>query len=102
MEIRRIAILTLGVGAGHLRASQAIHLALHDGADNVEARTIDMLNLAEPWFLRLYAYPHWLMVRRAPALWRRLVEWRQRKQLRKTFPDWFFRRGCQEIGRAHV
>ena len=97
MEIRRIAILTLGVGAGPLRASQAVHLALHDGADNVEARTIDILNLAEPWFLRLYAYPYSLMLRRAPSLWRRLFEWRQRKQLRKTSPDWIFRRGCRAV-----
>lgn len=97
MEIRRIAILTLGVGAGNLRASQAIHLALHDGADNVEARTIDILDLAEPWFLRLYAFPYWLMVRRAPGVWRKLFEWRQRKQLRKISPDWLFRRGCRPV-----
>lgn len=97
MEIRRIAILTLGMGTGPVRANQAIHLALHDGADNVEARTIDILDLAEPWFLRLYAYPYWLMVRRAPSLWRRLFEWRRRKQLRKTCPDWLFRRGCRAV-----
>lgn len=97
MEIRRIAILTLGVGAGNLRASQAVHLALHDGADNIEARTIDILNLAEPWFLRLYTYPYWMMMRHAPSVWRRLFEWRQRKQLQKTSPDWFFRRGCRGV-----
>jgi processive 1,2-diacylglycerol beta-glucosyltransferase len=97
MEIKRIVILTLGVGTGHMRASQAIHQALHDGADNVEARTIDILDLAEPWFLRLHVYPSWLMVRRFPSVWRRLFEWRQRKRLRKTFPDWLFRRGCRSV-----
>jgi processive 1,2-diacylglycerol beta-glucosyltransferase len=97
MEIRRIAILTLGVGSGHLRASQAIHQALHDGADNVEARTIDILDLAKPWFIRFCISPYWLMVRRAPGVWRRLFEWRQRKGLRKTAPDWFFRRGCRPV-----
>jgi processive 1,2-diacylglycerol beta-glucosyltransferase len=97
MEIRRIAILTLGVGAGHLRASQAIHQALHDGADNVEARTIDVLDLADPWFLRFYVYPYWLTVRRAPWVPRKLFEWRQRKRLRKTAPDWLFRRGCRSV-----
>jgi processive 1,2-diacylglycerol beta-glucosyltransferase len=97
MEIRRIAILTLGVGSGHVRASQAIHQALHDGADNVEARTIDVLDLAEPWFLRLYVHPYWLLVRRAPSVWRRLFEWRQRRWLRKTAPDWIFRRGCRSV-----
>ena len=97
MEIRRIAILTLGVGSGHLRASQAVHQALHDGADDVEARTIDILDLAESWFLRLYVYPYWLMVRHAPGVWRRLFEWRQRKGLRKSAPDWLIRRGCRSV-----
>jgi len=95
MEIKRIAILTLSVGAGHRRASQAIHQALHDGADNVEARTIEVLDLAEPWFFRLYVSSYWLMVRRASWAWRKLFEWRQRNRLRKTAPEWFFRRGCR-------
>ena len=97
MELRRIAILTFGAGPGNLRASQAIHLALHDGADNVEARAIDVLDLAEPWFLRLYAYSRLLMVRSAPSVWRKLFEWRQGKQLWKTAPDWFFGRGCRSV-----
>ena len=97
MEIRRIAILTLGLGSGNVRASQAIHQALHDGADNVEARTIDVLDFAAPWFLRSYVYPHWLTVRRTPWLSRKLFEWRQRKRLRKTAPDWLFRRGCRGV-----
>lgn len=95
MEIRRIAILTLGVGTGHLRASQAIHQALHDGADNVEARTIDVLELAEPWFVRSYVYTYWMMVRRFPWAWRKLFEWRQQRRMQKTAPEWFFRRGCR-------
>ena len=97
MEIRRIAILTHGVGSGHMRASQAIHQALHDGADNVEARTIDVLDLAEPWFLRIYFHLYWLLVRRAPSVRRRLLEWRQRRWLQKTVPDWLFRRGCRSV-----
>ncbi|TAM79107.1 MAG: hypothetical protein EPN47_19045 [Acidobacteria bacterium] len=95
MEIRRIAILTLGVGTGHFRASQAIHQALHDGADNVEARTIDLLDLAEPWFIRFYVYPYWLAVRRAPSVWRKLFAWRQSKRLQKILPDRLLRRGCR-------
>lgn len=97
MEIRRIAILTLGVGPGHLRASQAIHQALHDGADNVDARTIDVLDLAKPWFIRGYVHSYRLLRRRAPWAWRKLYVWRQRKQLGKTAPDWFFRRGCKAV-----
>jgi processive 1,2-diacylglycerol beta-glucosyltransferase len=97
MEIRRIVILTLGVGAGNLRAGQAIHQALHDGADNVEARTINVLDLAAPWFLRYYVYPYRLIVQRAPWLWRGMFAWRRRRQIRKTAPEWFFRRGCRGV-----
>ena len=97
MEIKRIAILTLSVGAGHLRASQAIHQALHDGADNVEARTIDVLDLAEPWFLRFYLHPYWLTVKRLPWVRRKFFEWGQRKRLRRMAPDWLFRRGCRSV-----
>lgn len=97
MEIRRIAILTLSVGSGQLRASQAIHQALHDGADNVDARTIDVLELAKPWFVRGYVRSSRMLLRRAPWAWRKLFDWRQRKQVRKTAPDWFFRRGCRAV-----
>ncbi|MEJ2008717.1 MAG: hypothetical protein P8Z30_11285 [Acidobacteriota bacterium] len=72
MEIRRIAILTLSAGPGHLRASQAIHQALHDGADNVEARTINVLDLAERWFLRSYVRPYFLLARSGNSSERRL------------------------------
>ena len=97
MEIRRIAILTFGVGAGHLRASQAIHQALHDGADNVDARTIDALDLAKPWFQRFYVRPYGWMVRRAPWAWRKMFAWRQFRRHAATAPDWFFRRGCRSV-----
>lgn len=97
MEIRRIAILTLNVGGGRLRASQAIHQALYDGADNVEVRTIDALELAEPWFLRFYVYPRRRRARCATRFWRRLSDWRKQKQLWKTAPDWAFRRGCRVV-----
>ena len=97
MEIRRIVILTLGVGAGHLRASQAIHQALHDGADDIEARTVDALETARQWFLHLYVSPYWWMLRHAPWAWRNLFGWRQRKRHGATAPDWFFRLGCREV-----
>src|SRR5579884_4271275 len=97
MEIRRIAILTLGARAAHMRAAQAIHQALHDGADNVEARTIDALDRAQPWFVRLCALSHGSMARSTPAVWRRLWEWQQRKRLRRTSLDWIFRHACRPV-----
>lgn len=93
---KRIAILTLSVGAGHVRASEVIQRALEDEEENLEVKTLDAIDVARSWFLWLYVQPYWWMLRYAPGLWRRLFERRQRKQHRATAPQWVFRRGCVE------
>lgn len=94
---KKIALLTLSVGSGHVRAAEVIRRALADGGDNVEARTLDVLELARSWFLWLYVRPYWAMLRHAPWAWRWLFERRQRKRHRATAPHRFFRRGCVEV-----
>ncbi len=97
MVAKRIAILTISVGSGHVRASEVLQRALTDGSDNVEAKVFDALELARPWFLALYVQTYWRMIRHAPWLWRWLFERRQRRRHRSTAPDWVFRRGCGEV-----
>jgi len=94
---KRVCILTLSVGSGHLRASEVVQRALYDGSDPIEVKVLDALDLARPWFHWLYVDPYWWMLRNAPGLWRRLFERRQRKQHAATAPDWVFRRGCREV-----
>ena len=96
---KRIAILTLSVGSGHVRAAEVIQAALLDGAENLEVRTLDAIELARPWFRWVYVEPYWWMLRHAPGLWRRLFERRQQKAHRSTAPHWVFRRGCVEVFR---
>ncbi|MGO8817290.1 MAG: MGDG synthase family glycosyltransferase [Terriglobia bacterium] len=93
---KRVCILTLGVGSGHVRASETVRRALYDGSDPVEVKVVDALDSAHRWFHWLYVNPYWWMLRHAPWLWRRLFEWRQRKLHRSTAPSWIFRRGCWE------
>src|SRR5579863_2246652 len=94
---KRIALLTLSVGSGHVQAAKVIERALEDGADHVEVRTFDAVQMARRWFLWLYVHSYWLMLRHAPGMWRRLFERRQRKRHRSTAPNWAFRRGCREV-----
>jgi processive 1,2-diacylglycerol beta-glucosyltransferase len=96
---KRVCILTLGVGSGHLRASEAVQRALYDGNDLMEVKVVDALDSARRWFHWLYVDPYWWMLRNAPWLWRRVFEHRQSKRLRSTAPDWVFRRGCREVMR---
>ena len=93
---KRVCILTLGVGSGHVRASETVQRALYDGNDPIEVKVVDVLDSAHRWFHWLYVDPYWWMLRHAPWLWRRLFEWRQRKLHRATAPNWIFRRGCRE------
>ncbi|MGD1104726.1 MAG: hypothetical protein ABSA59_21995, partial [Terriglobia bacterium] len=94
---KRVCILTLGVGAGHLRASEAVQRALYDSNDPIEVKVADALDSARRWFHWLYVDPYWWMLRNAPWLWRILFERRQRKLHHSTAPDWFFRCGCREV-----
>ena len=97
MNSKRIFILTLGVGAGHVRAAEVIQRALYDCIDPVEVRLLDGLKVARSWFLTLYVRSYWLLLRRAPGVWGWLFERRQKKLHRVTAPRWVFRRGCREV-----
>jgi processive 1,2-diacylglycerol beta-glucosyltransferase len=94
---KRIFILTLSVGTGHVRAAEVLQRALYDCIDPVEVRLLDALKVARSWFLTLYVRPYWWLLRRAPGLWRWLFERRQKKLHRGTAPRWVFRRGCKEV-----
>jgi processive 1,2-diacylglycerol beta-glucosyltransferase len=94
---RRIAILTLGVGSGHLRASSMIQAALQDGGDDLEILLVDALDLARAWFEWVYVNPYWWMLKLAPGTWRALFELRHRRRHRATAPDWVFRHGCATV-----
>ncbi len=98
MKKKKIAILTLRVGAGHVKASEAIQRALEDG-DHLEVKTMDVAEYSRPWFHWLYVQTYWLMLRHAPGMWRRLFERRQEKRHRATAPEWIFRRGCAPLYR---
>jgi processive 1,2-diacylglycerol beta-glucosyltransferase len=94
---KRVCILTLGVGSGHLRASEAVQRALYSISDPIEVKVVDALESARPWFHWLYVNPYWWMLRHAPWLWHGLFERRQRKLHNSTAPHWVFRRGCREV-----
>jgi processive 1,2-diacylglycerol beta-glucosyltransferase len=94
---KRILILTLSVGSGHMSGAEAIRRALLDGGDNVEVEVLDALELAHRWFSWVYVAPYWWMLRHASWIWRGLFEWRQRKRHRSTAPAWVFRWGCAGV-----
>ena len=94
---RRILVLTLSFGSGHLRAGRAVTQALRKIAPDAEVRQIDALEQAR-WAFRLaYVWPYWLMIRYAPRLWDRFFSARLKHRHSSTAPDWAFRFGCPQV-----
>jgi processive 1,2-diacylglycerol beta-glucosyltransferase len=94
---KRILILTLSVGSGHVQASSVVRDALADGREKLDLEVLDAIPLSEPWFPWLYVQPYWWMLRYRRDAWRWLYEWRQRRKHRSTAPGWVFRRGCVKV-----
>ncbi|MCU0593819.1 MAG: hypothetical protein MUC57_20470 [Desulfobacterales bacterium] len=61
-----ILILSASVGGGHLRAAEAMELALRQSAPTAAIRNIDVLTLANKAFRRIYGKGYLDVARRAP------------------------------------
>jgi processive 1,2-diacylglycerol beta-glucosyltransferase len=66
MNSPRILVLSASVGAGHLRAAQAVDLALRQVAPEAAVRNLDVLELTNATFRRLYGRAYLDLVNRAP------------------------------------
>jgi processive 1,2-diacylglycerol beta-glucosyltransferase len=63
---RQILVLSASVGAGHLRAAQAVELALKELAPDACVQNLDVLELTNAAFRRIYARSYLDLVNRAP------------------------------------
>ena len=62
----RILVLSASVGAGHLRAAQAVELALREVVPEATVRNVDVLELTNAPFRRLYGKFYLDLVNKAP------------------------------------
>jgi len=65
---KRILVLSASVGAGHLRAAEAVELALRQLDPEAEVKNIDLLDLTNAAFRRVYGKLYIDMVNSAPYL----------------------------------
>jgi processive 1,2-diacylglycerol beta-glucosyltransferase len=62
----RILVLSAAVGAGHLRAAQAVELALREVVPEATVRNLDVLEMTNAAFRRLYGRAYLDLVNKAP------------------------------------
>jgi processive 1,2-diacylglycerol beta-glucosyltransferase len=96
-KARRILVLTLSFGSGHVRAAQAVARELRRQEPDADVRVCDALEGAHPLFRALYVWPYWAMVRYAPSVWGRFFAARVARGDSATAPTWAFRRGCAHV-----
>src|SRR5258708_3637414 len=63
---KRILVLSAAVGAGHLRAAQAVELALKELAPDAVIKNVDVLTLATSGFRKAYGQSYLELVNKAP------------------------------------
>ena len=63
---KQILVLSASVGAGHLRAAQAVELALKQLAPDAFIQNVDILTLTNILFRKLYGQAYLDLVNKAP------------------------------------
>ncbi|MDT7809261.1 MAG: processive 1,2-diacylglycerol beta-glucosyltransferase [Acidobacteriota bacterium] len=96
-KARRILVLTLSFGSGHVKAAQAVARELRRQEPGAEVRVVDALEDCRLLFRACYAWPYWAMVRHAPALWDRFFAARVVRGDDRTAPPWAFQWGCSQV-----
>src|SRR5687767_12448374 len=62
----RVIVLSAAVGAGHLRAAQAVELALKEMVPEAQVQNLDVLELTNGAFRRVYGAAYIDLVNKAP------------------------------------
>src|SRR5262249_20701077 len=71
----RILIMSASVMAGHVRAAQAVELAMRQTVPHALVRNLDVLDLTSSAFRRLYARAYLNLVNRAPHVLGYFYDW---------------------------
>lgn len=64
----RALILSASVGAGHMRAAEAVELALRNASPDVVTENLDVLSLMPPAFRKVYRDGYFDLVARSPRM----------------------------------
>jgi processive 1,2-diacylglycerol beta-glucosyltransferase len=70
---RRLLLLSVSAGAGHVRAAQALEAAALARGD-LEVQHLDLLKLVPSWFAKAYGQWYLELVERHPNLWAHLYQ----------------------------
>jgi processive 1,2-diacylglycerol beta-glucosyltransferase len=74
MSIRKILLLSVSAGAGHVRAAEALHRCAQMQFPGIETRHVDVMQHVTPAFRKIYTDWYVKLVNTSPTAWRVLYE----------------------------
>lgn len=94
---KRILILTLSFGAGHVRAAESVVAELRRQLPEADLLLVDALKNCSLAFRAFYVWTYWLMIRYSPNLWNKFFNARKKRRDKQTAPVWVWRTGCKSV-----
>lgn len=94
---KRIMVLTLSFGSGHVRAAQEIASEIENKFPETKVRLIDALENCSLPFRAFYVWTYWAMIRCAPRVWEKFFNSRRERGDRQTAPVWVWKKGCKRV-----
>lgn len=94
---KRILVLTLSFGAGHIRAAESVFMELRRQLPEADLLLVDALQHCSFPFRALYVWTYWAMIRYAPSLWNKFFNARRKRRDEQTAPAWLWRNGCKNV-----
>jgi processive 1,2-diacylglycerol beta-glucosyltransferase len=74
MSARKVLVLSVSAGAGHVRAAEALRAYAEQELPDVQALHLDVMDYASKTFRRLYTDAYIKLVNKHPALWGMLYQ----------------------------
>jgi processive 1,2-diacylglycerol beta-glucosyltransferase len=87
--------LTIGNGAGHTSAAEAIAAAAGLRAPSLRIELLDVADYMTATARLTHVTIYLWLVRHAPRLWDRIDRYQKRQQ--HTSPEWYYRKGCRAL-----
>ena len=95
MTRKKILLLSVSAGAGHMRAAEAIRAAAAQADGEIDATHLDVMNFVTAGFRKLYTDFYIKLVNKAPALWGYLYHATNEAQPDSSMEK--FRRGIERL-----
>lgn len=84
---KRVLVLSASVGAGHMRAAQAVELALRESAPDATVKNLDVLTLTPAPFRKVYGEAYLDLVNKAPHVLGYFYDMMDRPRRSKSMRD---------------